>query len=275
MKAAQKGESALVVERVADESTRFHIVGTTPIVLNRMSEKVMRELLMPKGKKTAVEKASSLKHDPIQEFLDSPYIDENESGPTYIQHLASSFKNAISGAALDLPGANKTQIGRLTWVKGERISIYGIPQIFCSVTRSADMNRTPDVRTRAIIPEWAAVIDVSYVTPILRQQTVLNLLASAGITQGIGDWRPQKGKGTYGQFEIVNDDDSRYEHLVKHAGRKQQKAAMASPVPYDRETRELLAWFAEEKVKRGFVKRDEQVSTSVRKRAPNGVHAGT
>src|SRR5690606_32985291 len=104
----------------------------------------------PKGRKTAAEKASSLKHDPLQEFADSPYIDEDESAPTYLQHLSSAFKNALKGAALDLPGANKSQIGRLTWVNGERVGIYGVPQIFCSVTRSADMNRTPDVRTRAI-----------------------------------------------------------------------------------------------------------------------------
>lgn len=250
--AAKKQETAIDVLKIEHAQMNFCVLGSTPVILNRMSEKVLRELLMPKGKKTAVEKASNLKHDPMQEFRDSPYIDEDENAPTLIQHLASSFKNAIKGAALDLPGANKSQIGRLTWVNGERISFWGIPQIFCSVTRSADMNRTPDVRTRAIIPQWAARVSVSFVTPILREQTVANLLASAGITQGIGDWRPQKGAGTYGQFELVGADDPRFLHVIEHGGRAAQTAAMESPEPYDRETRELLEWFMVESKRRGF-----------------------
>lgn len=249
---AKQTETSIDIIKIQNSTIKFCVLGTTPTILNRMSEKVMRELLMPKGKKTAADKAGSLKHNPMEEFRNSPYIDEAEDAPTYLQHLASSFKNAIKSAALDMPGATKSQIGRLTWVNGERVSLYGIPQVFCSVTRSADMNRTPDVRTRCIIPQWAAYISVSFVTPLLREQGVANLLASAGITQGIGDWRPSKGSGTYGQFELVSEDDKRFTHLIKHGGRKAQIAAMKNPEAYDKETEELLAWFAEESKVRGF-----------------------
>ena len=230
----------------------FCILGTTPMILNRMSEKVLRELLMPKGKKTAAEKASTLKHDPMSEFRASPYRDEDEKAPTLLQHLSSAFKGAIKSAALDLPGANKSQIGRLTWVNGERVGIYGVPEIFMSVTRSADMNRTPDVRTRAIVRNWACYVSVSFVQPILREQGVANLLASAGITQGVGDWRPGKGSGTYGQFELVDAKDPRFLHIIKHGGRAAQVSAMENPTPYDRETEELLEWFEVEHKRRGF-----------------------
>lgn len=248
---AQKSD-AIDIMLVDHANVRFNVLGSTPIILNRMSEKVMHELLAPRGKKTAAEKASSMKHDPMQEFRDSPYIDENEDAPTYITHLASAFKNALKGAALDLPGANKSQIGRLTWVNGERVSVYGIPQIFCAVTRSADMNRTPDVRTRCIIPKWCATVTISFVQPILREQAIANLLASAGLTQGVGDWRPQKGAGSYGQFKLVGSDDPEFLHLTKHCGRAPQKAAMETPEAYDRETRELIEWHAVEAKRRGF-----------------------
>jgi hypothetical protein len=249
---AGKKEAEIDVLKVTHGQLDFCVLGSTPLILNRMSEKVMRELLMPAPKKNAAQKASTLKHDPVTEFLASPYIDEDESAPTLLQHLSSAFKNAIKGAALDLPGASKSQIGRLTWVNGERISIFGVPQIFCSVTRSADMARTPDVRTRAIVPKWAARVSVSFVTPILREQGVANLLASAGITQGVGDWRPGKGAGTYGQFELVSADDPRFLHIVQHGGRAVQVAAMDAPEAYDRETRELLEWFGVESKRRGF-----------------------
>lgn len=249
---AAKKEAEIDVLKVDHGRLDFCILGTTPIVLNRMSEKAMHELLMPKGKKTAADKASTLKHDPIAEFRASPYTDPDEGAPTFITHLSTAFKGSLKSAALDLPGANKSQIGRLTWVDGERVGIYGIPKLFMSVTRSADMNRTPDIRTRAIIPEWAARISVSFVRPILREQVVANLLASAGIIQGVGDWRPGKGSGTYGQFNLVSADDPKFMHVLKHGGRAAQIAAMDSPEPYDRESSEMLDWFKVESNRRGF-----------------------
>lgn len=252
MAAKAKGETSIDILTIDQGQLDFCIRGTMPLILNRMSEKALHELLMPKGKKTAADKASSLKHDPMAEFQASPYTDTDESGPTLLQHLSSAFKGALKSAALDLPGANKSQIGRLTWVNGERVSIYGIPQMLMSVTRSADMNRTPDVRTRAIVPKWACRISVSFVQPLLREQAVANLLASAGITQGVGDWRPGKGSGTYGQFVLVSQDDSEFQHIIKHGGRAEQESAMQSPEFYDRETEEMFEWFQIESRRRGF-----------------------
>lgn len=230
----------------------FNVLGNTPLILNRMSEKVLHELLMPRGRKNAAEKASTLKHDPLEEFRASPYTDKDDSAPTLLQHLSSAFKGAIKGAALDMPGASKAQIGRLVWVEGERVSIYGIPQLLMAVTRSADMNKTPDVRSRAIVPQWACKVRVSFVKPLLKENGVANLFASAGITQGVGDWRTGKGAGTYGSFELVDADDPRWLAIVKAGGRKAQVAAMASPEPYDDETAEMLEWFSVEAKKRGF-----------------------
>ena len=249
---AAKQQESIDIIKVTNSTLKFCVLGTTPLILNRMSEKVMRELLMPKGKKNAADRASSLKHDPMQEFMSSPYLDLDDSAPTYLQHLASAFKGSLKSAALDLPGASKSQIGRLTWVNGERINIYGIPQVFCSVTRSSDINRTPDVRTRCIVPQWAAYVSVSFVTPLLREQSVANLMASAGVTQGVGDWRTGKGSGTYGQFELVGEDDDRFASILKCGGRRKQIAAMENPDAYDRETEELLTWFKAESRKRGF-----------------------
>lgn len=248
---AQQKPSEIDILRVTHGRFDACILGTTPLILNRMSDKAMRELLQPSGRKNAAQKASTAKHDPISEFRASAYHDRDPNSPALLQHLSSAFKGAIASAALDLPGANKSQIARLTWVLGERIHIHGAPRIFCAITRSADMAKTPDVRTRVIVPEWACRITVAYVSPILKDVGVANLLASAGVTQGVGDWRTGKGKGTYGSFELVNDDNA--EWLRRMAiGRSDQEAAMASPVPYDEDTEELLAWWDREMKTRGF-----------------------
>ncbi|OGT57655.1 MAG: hypothetical protein A3E01_02655 [Gammaproteobacteria bacterium RIFCSPHIGHO2_12_FULL_63_22] len=248
---AKKSESLeLQIVRVDRGQVSFCILGTTPIILNRMSEKAMHELLMPR-KKTAADKAQNLKHDPMAEFLASPYLDLSDDGPTYIQHLSSAFGAALRNAALDVPGSSKAQIGRLAWVEGERVSIYGVPQMLMSVTRSADMNKTPDVRTRCIVPRWAAYITVSFVIPQLNATAITNLLCSAGMSQGIGDWRREKGKGNYGSFELVSQDHPEFAKIIATGGRAVQIDAMAKPESYDRETQELFSWFQEELQRRG------------------------
>jgi hypothetical protein len=251
--ARQNGPTEIDILRVTHGRFDACILGTTPLILNRMSDKAMRELLQPSGRKNAAQRASTAKHDPITEFRAAAYQDRNPQSPALLQHLASAFKGAIASAALDLPGANKSQISRLTWVVGERIHVFGEPRVFCAITRSADMNKTPDVRTRVIVPEWACKITVAFVTPLLKDVGVANLLASAGVTQGVGDWRTGKGKGTYGSFALVNDDDVEWTRRMK-IGRKVQEAAMATPVPYDEDTEELLSWWEREMRTRGFAR---------------------
>ena len=253
--ASKSQETEISVAKVDKGIVTCHILGTSPVIMNRMSQKARQELLMPKGRKTAAEKIGNLKHDPLVEFRASPYVNEGE-GPTYLQLLSSMFKKAMMTAALDIPGARKSQIGRLVYVEGDRVDLFGIPKIFLSVTRSADMNRTPDVRSRAILPQWAAIIRIAYVKPMINETSVLNLLSAGGITAGIGDWRVEKGSGSYGQYTLVDSENPEFKKLMDE-GREKQVEALESPEPYDGETKELLGWFGTEVQKRGLKPKDE------------------
>jgi hypothetical protein len=230
----------------------FYILGSTPLICNRMAMKGAKELLAPKGRKSTAEKAASMKHDPLEEFRNSPYIMTDEKSPTLIGVMASGFKKAMGTAALRTPGVKKAEIAQLVYVPGEFVEIYGTPQIFLAITRSADMNHTPDVRTRAILPEWACKLSVTFVKPMLREQSIANLLAAAGFISGIGDWRQEKGSGSFGSFKLVGPDDKDFARIVKTQGRAAQKKALAEPTPYNDETSELLAWFDVEMKRRGF-----------------------
>lgn len=247
---ADSGEISIM--EVVKGQMDFCILGTTPLIMNRMSQKVWFELLAPKGRKTAVEKASSLKHDPLKEFRDSPYRMDVGDAPTVLAMLPTMFKRAMGSAALDTPGAKKAQIGRLVYVEGEKIPVYGIPRLFMSITRSADMNRTPDVRTRAILPEWACKLSITFTKPVLREQSIANLLAAAGFQSGVGDWRQEKGSGSYGSFKLVSVDDKDYQRIMKTQGKKAQQEALDNPEPYNAETGEVLSWFDVEIKRRGF-----------------------
>jgi hypothetical protein len=235
--------SVMTVERgLAD----FYIVGTAPMLHNCMSQKAMQELLLPSGRKTEADKKTSLKHVPPDEFRNSIYFDKDENGPTYIQHLSSAFRGAMRSAALDLPGVSKAEVGRLMWVEGERVAIFGIPEMDMRIVRQAGMNRTPDVRTRCIMREWACSITVSFTKPQLKLQAVANLLSAAGMYIGIGDYRNEKGAGNFGVFRIVSKDDADYQRIIKTGGRAAQIAAMKDFSFYNEETERLYRWWEEE-----------------------------
>lgn len=248
-KTTKDANAPLEIPRLDIRDMVFNVVGKSPLILNRMSEKAMRVILFPSGSKTQAEKQSSLKHDPVAEYQASPYI--LLEAPTLLALMASAFKGAMATAALDLPGAKKSQIGRLVAIEGDYVPIYGLPRLLMSVVRSADINRTPDIRTRAIVPRWAARLTVHFVMPILRPQDIVNLLSAAGITAGVGDWRQEKGKGSYGSFTVVNDNDPELREILCF-GRAEQQTAMANPEPYDEETADLLGWWTGEAKRRGF-----------------------
>mgnify|MGYP006284992247 CR=1 FL=1 len=246
-----KTSETIDVLKITQDRVTYAVRGRTPLLLNRMSEKAKNQLLFPKGKKTAADKVNSLKHNPVQEFRDSPYRLREDDAPTLVAHLATAFKQAIAATAIDIPGATKAQISRLLWVEGEKLPIYGIPKLHMSVTRSADMNKTPDIRTRCILPEWATYVTVTFSTPILREAVVSSLFAAAGMIQGVGDWRNQKGSGTFGQFELVDAEDADFKRIVETGGRQAQIDAMEAAESYDLETEELFDWFITEAEKRG------------------------
>lgn len=230
------------------------ILGTSPFISNTMSFKAMTELLSPRGKLTSADKAANLKHDPLEEYRSSVCKRRpSEKGPTRVQFFSSAFHHAIADPALDLPGVgvNKTKISRLTWVVGDKVDFYGIPQLYMCSVRMADMNRTPDVRTRAIFPHWACRIRIQYAMPMVTEKSVINLLSAGGVICGVGDGRQQKGTFSFGQFAIVNKDDPDFVRIIKEGGMAAQDEALESPICYDSESEALLAWFTEDRAKRG------------------------
>jgi hypothetical protein len=228
------------------------ILGVTPFIHNRMSEKARRELLLPKGRKTAAEKASTLKHDPVEEFRASPYmLDGDANDPTLLAMMASAIKGAMMTAALDLPGTNKAQIGRLVWVEGHRIPFWGSVKLMMSVTRSADIGKTPDIRTRAISPRWGTIVTISYVQPLMVEKAIANLLSTGGRSSGVGDWRPEKGKGTFGQFKLCHVDDPELLEVMRLYPKAHQEEAMFDAEPFDAESAELYGWYVGERAERG------------------------
>jgi len=239
---------AIEVEPLRVGSMQVWLRGLTPLICNRLAAKARRELLLPKGRKSTAEKQQSLKHDPVAEYRDSMNTRAGV-GPTRIVFPAPAIKGSMATAALETKGTNRTQIGRLVWVKDYSVDVYGVPELFMSIVRSADMNRTPDVRTRAILREWCMPATIQFVKPQMSEQAIMQLLSNGGIIVGVGDFRQEKGKGNFGQFSVVAEADCK--DIIKAGGLKQQDVAIKNPVCFDSDTEELLSWFQTEVKARG------------------------
>jgi hypothetical protein len=252
LKKAEAGE--LVIESLKQNRIKVRLVGSTGLYMNAMSAKTLRTLVLGGTKMTAAEKKNNIKHQVYDEFRDSTY--RHATGETLLGFPAPGVKAAMATAALETAGVTKSSVQRLIFLPESMIRVWGVPKLKMDTVRSADMAKTPDVRTRAFLPRWCAEVDVAFISPTLNAHGVLSLLNNAGVIVGIGDFRQEKGRGSFGCFDVctpetMGDHQGLWDELMEE-GRAAQEIAFANPVPEDGdfETQALLDWFDREMAKR-------------------------
>ena len=228
-----KQQDAIVIQTVEREKVTIQLIGTSGLYCHRMSAKAKNQLMLGGRKKSAAERVE-LKHDPLAEFIDSMHVRPGMFEGTDIVFPAMALKSAMATAALVVAGIRKTDVQRLVYIRDEFVPVYGVPRVRMDITRSADINKTPDVRTRAYFREWATQITVEFVRPVLSNTAIMALLYNAGVVCGIGDFRQEKGKGSYGTFEPTSSIPVA---LMDHAA---QRVALDNPEHDNEETKELL-----------------------------------
>ena len=248
--AVKKAEGEIVIPPLHRGEITLRIIGQTPMFLNRMAAKAKQQLLVGGRKKTAADKAK-IKHDPVAEYRDS--MERLAGGdPTALAVRVVALKAAMCTAALETAGITKTSAQRLLFMPGDLVPLYGTPLLRMDVVRSADINRTPDVRTRAFLPKWGFEVDVQHILPQLPTSSVLTLAANAGILVGLGDFRQEKGKGAFGSFRVIGpgQEDAEWNDLVKNHAAPAQLRAIDEPEYADDDTADLMEYFGEEAARR-------------------------
>lgn len=239
--------SPLHIDALKRGRLKLRIIGESPLYYNAMSLKARRELLIGGKRKTAADKVK-IKHNPEQEFKDSIY--KMKDGKTLLGFPAPAIKGAMATAAIETPGITKSSINRLVFIPTEKIAVYGKPYMKMDIVKSAGINQTPDIRTRAFLPNWCAEIDIAFVMPTLTAHSIISLLSNAGTICGIGDFRQEKGKGSYGCFSVHGEDMGEYKDIwddITNQGRAVQQRGMDNPECYDEETEELYDLLVEER----------------------------
>jgi hypothetical protein len=198
-------DTVVELKKIGRKTATIQVVGTTPLITNKFSEKSKQQMLDNMNKKGTRKKKGP--KEPEVEYENSIYrLPDGRPG-----FPAVGFKAAMIGACrfFDQKALPMTKAKISLFVYGEGpeqlIAIDGEPEMREDAVR-VGMSQT-DLRYRAMFWPWRVELNVTYVTAILDLNSVIALLDAAGLG-GVGEWRPSAPKsstGSFGMFEVVQD----------------------------------------------------------------------
>lgn len=200
------------ISRIAAERLRVPIVGTSPLIMHRFSEKAKRQMLdAMQGRKSP-----KVAKDPKAEFEAAYYRLKNPDGYGF---PSIAFKAATVGAARFYAGTTMTALKQFLFFDGEigvdgqkLVRIEGESHMREDVVK-VGRNGT-DLRYRPEFATWSTWLEVIYVTSALTRGSVLSLIDAGGLGVGVGEWRPERD-GDFGTFTV---DQSREVEVITEAG---------------------------------------------------------
>ena len=191
--------AAIHIDRIAAEVLSVPIVGTTPLIVHRFSEKEKRKLLdNMQGRKNPKQPK-----DPQADYEAAFYrFDDGTYGFPVLAFKAATVE------ASRFYGKDVTKVGlrQFIFMRGE-VGIDGVAlaRIDGEPVMREDVVRVgvsgTDLRYRPQFTEWRTTLEVVYITSALTRSSVLSLIDAGGMGVGVGEWRPEK-KGSFGCYQI-------------------------------------------------------------------------
>ena len=205
MVAAKKTEEIIEIPAIELEEFNIRIVGDSPLIVHKWSEKAKKQILDKQMKKASKGREAK---DPWQDYCDSMYwLSEKPEHPTQEDIDKATFGFpivAFKAAAVDggyQSGVIKTKtIARAAFhIKGEFAVIDGKPEPREDMVRIA-LGGT-DIRYRGEFKEWATTLTIVLNRNAMSKAQVVNLMNLGGFACGIGEWRNAKDGG-FGAFHV-------------------------------------------------------------------------
>lgn len=192
--------AGIKIDEIGSETLVVPIVGTSPLIMHRFSEKARKQMLdAMQGKKTPREPK-----DPKREYEEAIYwLSKGQTGFPSI-----AFKAATVGAARFYGNSVKmTELRQSMFFRGEigksdnqqMYPIHGKHTMREDVVR---VNRGgTDLRYRPEFTEWTSELTIIYVKSMLTRDSVISLIDAGGLGVGVGEWRPEKS-GDFGTYKV-------------------------------------------------------------------------
>jgi hypothetical protein len=185
------------------------LVGDSPLICHKWSEKAKKEMLDKQMKKAKQKKEAK---DPWMQFCESLYwltpmperptsedIEQAEFGVPTI-----GFKAAAVNACSHADGVTKVLARGAFHIDGELVKLEGRPTMREDVTRIG--MGVADLRYRGEFKNWRVTLRVRYNENVLSAEQIVNLFNIAGFAIGVFEWRPQKNGG-FGMFHVATADE--------------------------------------------------------------------
>jgi hypothetical protein len=192
--------AAIKLDAIKRETAKIFIVGTSPLIVHRWTEKAKQEMLdSQQGRKKPKQPK-----DPIADYEGSTYRfpDGSHGFPTL------GFKAAtVTGAGRTYGKSVKMTELRIALsfqvdgigVGGDALTlIHGDPMMREDMVR-VGLGKA-DLRYRAQYTDWSAMLTIRYMPHLIDVETVMALVEAGGCN-GVGEWRPEKD-GVYGTYQV-------------------------------------------------------------------------
>lgn len=199
------------IERPQTATVVVRIRGTAPLLVHAWSKKAIGIMLSNQMARKGSAKAGKEPRNPDEDVQEARYIsDEGWDG-----FPAAAFKASMVGACRMVSGLPMTVAKRLLLVRADGYSskqgkdlvrIEGTWERHDDVARND--NGGADLRFRPLFRKWSATLTIDYNPALITAQQVINLLALAGMYEGIGEKRPSaphSATGDMGTWEIEEE----------------------------------------------------------------------
>lgn len=206
-------DATIEIHQIAAETLLVPIVGTTPLIVHRFSEKAKRQMLDNMQGRKSPKQAK----DPQAEY-EAAFYRLGDGGYGF---PSLAFKAATVGGARFYSGVTMTALKQFMYLRGE-VGDDGraLTRIEGDAVMREDVvtvgRNGSDLRYRPQFSEWRATLEVTYVTSALTRGSILSLIDAGGMGVGVGEWRPEKD-GDFGTYRV---DPAREIEVVTSAGEK-------------------------------------------------------
>lgn len=198
-------DATIAIDRIDAETMLVPILGTSPLIVHRFSEKAKKQMLdAMQGRKTPKESKN-----PEAEYQAAFYRLKGDGGYGF---PATAFKQAtVGGARFYGKQLSMTALKQYVFFRGEPgedgqslVRIEGEPHMREDVVRVGRGGSSLTYRPE--FSEWRTRLHVTYVKSALTRNSVLSLIDAGGMGVGVGEWRPERD-GDFGCFMVDQTRD--------------------------------------------------------------------
>ena len=217
MKKKEEENKIIEIPEIKIKEVNLTIVGDSPLLIHKFSEKAKAEILNKQMKKAKTVREAKV---PFADFIQSLHwiTEMPETDGKTEEEMQKSFEEALrQGAKFGFPtvgikqsaisaayrgglAKNKVSLQGSFHIKGELAEITGelkMREDYCKIPMAgADIVYRGEFATG-----WKSTFTVMFDESVISLDQVVQMINLGGFSVGIGDWRVEKG-GNFGMFHV-------------------------------------------------------------------------